>query len=73
MEVRGELDHWNIDFEKWAERLELCSFSIEEKCGALENFIGFIDGTVIGIERLDDMDLQLVVYNGAKLKQGLEL
>ena len=42
------------------------------KVGALENCIGYIDGTVLEIARPDDAGLQNVVYNGHKHKHALK-
>lgn len=45
---------------------------LTERIGSLDNCVGFIDGTAIGIARPDDGGLQRVVYNGTKRKHALK-
>ena len=45
--------------------------SIYEKFHALNNCVGFIDGTVIGIARPKGYEFQRVAYNGHKWKHAL--
>lgn len=53
-------------------RAPLLAEKVEEKVGALNNCIGFIDGTVLEIARPDDDALQNVCYNGHKRKHALK-
>ena len=46
--------------------------AIKEKCRALPNCVGFIDGTVIAIARPRGYDVQNVAYNGHKRKHALK-
>lgn len=48
------------------------SNAINQKCAALENCIGFIDGTVLGIARPGDHAEQHAAYNGHKRKHALK-
>jgi nuclease HARBI1 len=46
--------------------------AIRTKSNRLGNGIGFIDGTVLGISRPGDADIQRVAYNGHKRKNALK-
>lgn len=53
-------------------RLEEFAKAVYDKSGCLENCIGFIDGTVLGIARPSGNMLQLSAYNGHKRKHSLK-
>ena len=40
--------------------------AMKEKKDGIHNCAGFIDGTAIGIARLDSYETQIVAYNGHK-------
>jgi nuclease HARBI1 len=46
--------------------------AVHSKSNGLDNCVGFIDGTVLGIARPGDPDLQRVAYNGHKRKHALK-
>jgi hypothetical protein len=46
--------------------------AVHSKSNGLDNCVGFIDGTVLGIARPGDPDLQRVAYNGHKKKHALK-
>lgn len=48
------------------------SKAINDKGAALDNCIGFIDGTVVGVARPKGYMQQMVVYNGHKRKHALK-
>lgn len=52
-------------------RLERLTEAVYQKIGCLQNCIGFIDGTVLGIARPSARKLQRVAYNGPKRNQSL--
>lgn len=54
------------------QRAEMYAGKVFEKCGALTNVVGFIDGTVIGITRPKGSAFQRVIYNGHKRKHALK-
>lgn len=51
-----------------------CRFAaaIHRKRNALDNCIGFIDGTVIAVARPGDAETQNIAYNGHKRKHALK-
>lgn len=61
-----------IGYRYTAEKASTLATCVAEKVSALENCIGFIDGTVIEIARPDDAALQNICYNGHKRKHALK-
>lgn len=53
-------------------RLERLAAAVYQKSGCLQNCVGFIDGTVLGIARPSANTLQIVAYNGHKRKHSLK-
>lgn len=53
-------------------RVATFSKAINDKGAAMENCIGFIDGTIVGVARPRGYMRQLVVYNGHKRKHALK-
>jgi hypothetical protein len=47
-------------------RVGFYATAIARKGNALQNCVGFIDGTVIGIARPGDSEIQRIAYNGHK-------
>lgn len=72
LELRKSLvfGHVREDFIK--PRLERYADAIYAKTNALDNCVGHIDGTVLGIARPNEQGLQEVVYNGHKRKHALK-
>lgn len=61
-----------INQEFMIEKAPIYAQSVYEKCQALTNCVGFIDGTVIGISRPKGNAMQKVAYNGHKRKHALK-
>ena len=55
-----------------SERAALYADSNFQKCGALGNYVGILDGTVIGIARPSQSMWQRIAYNGHKRKHTLK-
>lgn len=53
-------------------KLGLYANAVEKKCGTLENCVGFIDGTVIGVARPGDNGMQNVLYNGHRRTHAIK-
>ena len=62
----------HIDSTFIIERSELYACAIKNKCEALDNCTGFINGTVISIDRPSRGEVQNVSYNGHKRKHALK-
>jgi nuclease HARBI1 len=52
-------------------RVGFYATAIARKGNALQNCVGFIDGTVIGIARPGDSEIQRIAYNGHKRKHAM--
>ena len=72
LETRVELITGNISSQYLQSQAARFAEAIRDKSEGLENCIGFIDGTVIGIARPSGFDSQLVAYNGHKRKHALK-
>ena len=72
LETRQHLIMSAIDPAFIASRASLYAEKIKDKCHALDNFMGFIDGTVIAIARPSRNEVQNVAYNGHKRKHALK-
>eukprot|EP00171_Calliarthron_tuberculosum_P009482 IDg9482t1 len=72
MEARSHLVTGEISVEYIHHQAARFAPSIKDKSSGLENCIGFIDGTVIGIARPSGYSSQLVAYNGHKRKHALK-
>ena len=65
--IRGPISpkFMNVNAERYAK-------AVHDKCQALTNFVGFIDGTVIGITRPKRYSTQRIAYNWYKRKHDLK-
>ena len=72
LEVRRHLLFGDIYQEFIEAKAEKYASAIEKKGGGLNNCVGFIDGTVLGIARPKGSMAQRVVYNGHKRKHALK-
>ena len=72
MEARGNLVQGPMSSSFISRRAAIYAEAIHNKCGVMDNCIGFIDGTVIGIARPGGSMLQNVAYNGHKRKHSLK-
>ena len=54
------------------DRAAVFAKAIHDKGVALDNFIGFIDGTVVGVARPKGYMQEMAVYNGYKRRQALK-
>ena len=72
LEVRQNLVLSDVDSTFFSERAELYACAIKNKCEALDNCTGFIDGTVIAVARSSRGEVQKVAYNGHKRKHALK-
>lgn len=68
LDRRAHLITGNIEAGHTALEVDELAQKVREKSGALDNYIGFIDGTVLEITRPDNAVLQKIVYNGHKRK-----
>lgn len=72
LEDRCDLITGPINSSFLANRAHIYAAAIKDKCHALSNCIGFIDGTVIAIARPSRNAVQNVAYNGHKRKHALK-
>lgn len=62
----------NLSLEFWSWKFEGYDRAVFEKSKALEDFVAFIDGTVIGISRPGGVEIcQRIVYNGHKREHAI--
>jgi len=72
LEARQHLLTGDITPSYMETKVSVFAAAVSERSGALDNCVGFIDGTVIGIARPGDSGIQNVVYNGHKRKHALK-
>eukprot|EP00171_Calliarthron_tuberculosum_P002573 IDg2573t1 len=72
LESRLNLITSSIDHTFMSTRAPQYAESVYQKTNALQNCVGFIDGTVIGIARPKGFEVQRVAYNGHKRKHALK-
>eukprot|EP00171_Calliarthron_tuberculosum_P002001 IDg2001t1 len=72
LDERMHLLKGNLDVSVMYEKAEQYAKAVHDKCHALDNCVGFIDGTVIGIAWPNGNEIQRVAYNGHKRKHALK-
>ena len=72
LETRVELITGNISSHYLQSQAERFAEAMKDKSEILENCVGFIDGTVIGIALPSGFDSQLFACNGHKRKHALK-
>ena len=72
LETRVELINGNLNSQYLQSQAGKFAEAIRDKSEGLENCIGFIDGTGIGIACPSGFDSQLVAYNGHQRKHALK-
>ena len=72
LEARQHLVLSDINSTFFSERADLYACAIKNKCEALDNCTGLIDGIFIAIARPSRGEVQNVAYNGYKRKHALK-
>jgi nuclease HARBI1 len=72
LSIRENLIYGELHSGFLADNASRYAQAVHSKSNGLDNCIGFIDGTVLGIARPGDSDIQRVAYNGHKRKHALK-